>query len=139
MRLERFAPQHFHRMQLQPAQAYVRECTSDAHLDRLAKGGAAYAVLEGEEVILCGGACQIGADEVALWAFVSPAAGARMLRLSRYAARLIQTLNAGRIVATCQTGFAPGARWLAMLGLRRECHLGPFGPAGVPHDLWVRV
>lgn len=135
----RFSPEHFDAIELQPAQAYVREHMTRAQLDRLALGGPAYTVLRDGRPVLLGGLVEFNAERGMLWSILSAHAGPVLLRLHRQTLRFLETVDRPEITATCQTGYAAGARWLALLGFEWWQALGPYGPARVPHDLYLRV
>ena len=89
--------------------------------------------------MLLGGLVEFSAERGMLWSILSARAGGVLVRLHRYALRFIETVDRAEITATCQTGYAAGARWLGLLGFERWQALGPYGPAAVPHDLYLRV
>lgn len=135
--VEAFRPEHFGQIELQPAQAHTRAHTTLEHLERLACGHA-YTLREGSRVILCGGLAEIDYGRGMLWSYISRDAGAHFVRMHRYVSRFIATLPHHEITATCQEGFAQGRRWLELLDFTFVRALGPWGPARVPHDLYVR-
>lgn len=135
----RFVPEHFEQLRLQPSQEYVRAHTPRAHLDELAERGPAFSVFAEGKLICCGGLREYGPDRGVLWSFVARHAGRHFVALHRCAMRFLETVERPHIQATCRTGFTAGARWLSMLGFRWTRSLGPYGPAGVPHELFERV
>ena len=137
--IERFRPEHFERIELQPSQAYVRAHTPRAKLEELAAAGPAYAALVGDRVLACGGLAERGPDAGILWSFIARDAGRHFVRLHRYVCRFLETVDRPEIFATCRSDFAEGRRWLELLGFDFLTPLGPYGPAGVPHDLFLRV
>jgi hypothetical protein len=137
--IEPFRPAHFGRLDLQAAQAYVREYVTAGYLAGLAAGGPAYTILDGERAMFCGGLKEFSTERGMLWSYIARDAGVHFTRLHRYVKRFIGTVERAEITATCQTGFAVGARWLQMLDFRFVRPLGPFGLARVPHDLYLRV
>lgn len=135
----RFDPAHFEGIELQPSQEYVRAHTPRERLQRLAERGPAYTFFAGGRVICCGGLYEYGPERGVLWSYVSRHAGPHFTWLHRCALRFLETVDRPHMQATCRTGFEQGARWLAMLGFRWSRSLGPYGPAGVPHELFERV
>lgn len=139
MVITRFIPEHFYALDLQPSQAYVRECTTLEHLVRLSEGGPCYSGIVDGHVMFCGGLKEYGPDRGVLWSFIDRRAGAHFVRLHRYVERFLEVVDRPLIQATCRTGFEAGARWLSMLGFEFVRPLGPYGAAGMPHDLYLRV
>jgi len=137
--VERFVPAHFEALELQPSQAYVRAHTPREKLEELAAAGPAFTVRVGGRALICGGLAERGPDVGMLWSFVSRDTGRHFLRLHRVACRFIETVDRAQIFATCRSDFAEGRRWLELLGFDFHKPLGPYGPAGVPHDLYLRV
>lgn len=139
LRVVPFVPAHFDCIELQPAQAYVREYTTREHLAELASCGPAVTIIDGDRPILCGGMREYGAERGVLWSYLSADAGAHFIRLHRMTERFIEIFDRAHLQATCRTGFQAGARWLTLLGFTWSRSIGPYGPAGIPHELFERV
>jgi len=139
LRIAAFRPEHLEALDLQRAQAFSREHLTQPYLLELATTGPAFTVFAGETPIFCGGLREYGPERGILWAMISRDAGRHFVALHRRTRALIREWAKERDLFTaCQAGFGAGARWLEMLGFTRVCALGPYGPAGVPHDLYRR-
>lgn len=101
--------------------------------------GPAMTAFDGERVILCGGICTIGPKMGVLWALLSARAGNRMLSLHRCVSRFLQTEPLRRLEASVEKGFAPGCRWLDLLGFKYEGDMLAYGDDGETHERWARV
>lgn len=139
LRVVPFVPAHFDCIELQPAQAYVREYTTREHLAELASCGPAVTIIDGDRPILCCGMREYGPHRGVLWSYISPVPPRQFVRLHRIAERFIEICDRAHLQATCRTGFQAGARWLTLLGFTWSRSIGPYGPAGMPHELFERV
>lgn len=134
-----FEVEHFAELELQPSQAYLRAHTGIDRLRELAERGPAFSWFAADRLICCGGLREFGSDRGVLWSFVAAHAGAHFTALHRSSLRFLETVDRPLMQSTCRSGFEAGSRWLHMLGFRWSREIGPWGPMGVPHDLFERV
>lgn len=138
MILERFHVNHFEAIELQPAQAHMREFLTPAFLAKLASSDPAYTVSHDGSPLVCFGFYRWNAQAGIVWAYPACGLGRRMITVHRYAARAIGTLQ-GQVYAAIEQGFACGQRWIELLGFDRIGHVDSYGLAGRPHDIYLRV
>lgn len=136
--LVRFEPAHFDAIDLQDAQLISRAFTTPDYLADLA-AGPAYTLIRGGAPICAFGLKEFGPDRGMLWSYLARHSGPYLGRIRRCALRFLSVFDRPEITSTCQTGFAAGARLLSLLGFEFVRPLGPFGRAGIPHDLYLRV
>lgn len=139
MIIEPFTAEHFRAIRLQPSQEFLRQFVTDERCAWLASRGAAYSVLVDGEVMACGGVVEWSSTRGMVWAHLSRDLQPQMTAVHRVAMRLINTYPHLRLQATCQQGFAQGARWLQMLGFIFVRPLPEYGPTRSPHDLYLRA
>lgn len=101
--------------------------------------GPALTVMQGDSVIICGGIVTQHPNYGILWAVLSPLARAHMLFLTRGTRRFIDCYPMRRLEATVEQGFAPGCRWLDLLGFRYEGDMPGYGDLGETHQRFGRV
>lgn len=134
-----FSPGDLWKIKLQPTQAKaIGFLTEDYALALAAAGPAITATVDGEPVACCGIA-RAQFNTGVLWGFVGESAGRNMLRLHRAASRFIGALPMTRIESTVEQGFAPGCRWLELLGFESEGLMRKYGPDGSNHLRYARV
>lgn len=136
MILERFQPAHFDLLELQPEQQYLRAAVTHEYLASLASHGPAYTAWFAGRPAFCGGFAE-APEGAHLWCFI--AAGAPLLGIHRGVMRAFEVYPYKRLVATTETGFVQGRRWLELLGFQFQDTLIGYGPDGRDHDLFERV
>lgn len=140
--IETFRPYHLELIKLQGSQpSQVRTlshvpagCASVARLP-----GPALTARQGDHIVLCGGIMTVTDKMGLLWAVLSHRAGAQMLTLHRCTERFIAMHRLRRLEATVEEGFAPGCRWLALLGFQYEGKMAGYGDDGETHLRFARV
>lgn len=86
------------------------------------------------KILCCGGAVPTeGGYHV--WAAIAP--GAPMIAVTRAVRRTFDTLGRVNLVATCEDGFAAGARWLELLGFTRQ-RIEPCYANGRDHIVYLK-
>lgn len=101
--------------------------------------GPALTAMDNGNVILCGGICLMAPGMGLLWAVLAHDAGHHMLRLHRAVRRFIDSEPIRRLEATVEDGFAPGCRWLDLLGFEFEGTMRGYGDAGETHLRYARI
>lgn len=139
MRVETLRTEHLGRMVIQPHQEMARaEISSPEWLGHM-KQSDCFAVLDGDEVLLAGGALPMWENRAQIWSLLSRDAYRHMTGIHRVALRFLSTRLERRLEATCHAGFRPGRHWLQMLGFQYEGTLRGYTPDGFDHDLFARV
>lgn len=90
-------------------------------------------------VLLCGGAWEMHAGHATLWAAVSRDAGPAMVALTRRVRLFVDRLPHKRLDCVVRVGFAPGARWMAMLGFAPECTMADYFEDGDAAMVYRRI
>lgn len=137
MKIVPYIPEHAVRIRLQAAQAEVAGMVGTGYADALSKAGEAYSVLNGEEVIFCGGVANIWPGRSMLWSLLSETANKHMLFLTRGVRRFI-LLQSGRIETIVRADFQEGHRWAKLCGLNWHHHEEKYLPGGFDADIYVR-
>jgi hypothetical protein len=138
IRIEPLTLAHFDRIRLQPAQGYISEWASPEIQEGLA-AQRSQAFVDGDEVLLVGGAIEMWEGRGVLWSLLSGSIGHRFPAVHRLAQRFIAGLPFRRLEATVDVGFTQGERWVDMLGFRLEtpCMRG-YLPNGGDAAMYVR-
>jgi hypothetical protein len=89
--------------------------------------GSAWAVVDGDEVLLLGGVQTMWEGRGMAWVLLAEGAGRRMLSITRAVRRYLDALDYGRLEMYVDAGFWNGCRWAEVLGFRNET---PQGMAG---------
>lgn len=120
----------------QPAQSH--EGAVARLLASLPTDARAWTAWDGKTCLGVGGYAEHWPGRIGLWAFLSEDAGPRMVGLTRIVASNLDRLRDTRIEATTVTTFAPGHRWLRLLGFEREGTMRRYAH-GLDYDLYARV
>jgi hypothetical protein len=134
MRIMPFQPSDLDEIDLQPAQAGLRPHLSE--LVQVYEQGVAVTVRSvAGHVLACAGLIWTtrGAH---IWALLSR--NPPLVTLHRMALRAFSVYPDVRMTATVETDFAPGQRWLEMLGFRRDILVEGLGLDGRDHYVYVR-
>ena len=141
--IEPYQPFHMHLLLAQGVQPMFvgRISYVPGVSDRLGHMGTALAAIQDGRVLCVGGLIPIGPRIGHLWAVLSAEAGQHMLSLHRATRRFLSCQIAPRIEATVEMGFAPGCRWLTLLGFECETPNGMrgFGEDGGTYLLFSKV
>lgn len=91
------------------------------------------------EVILCGGIVTTDAFNGIAWCVLSKHAAPHLLALHRAVTRFLGMQRLRRIEASVLSGFAPGIRWVELLGFEHEGSMRGYGPAGETYERYAKV
>lgn len=142
LRIEPYRPVHLEQALaagVQPAQRRIVSHVPVGLARVLKIPGLALSALEGEHVVMVGGAMPMGDRFAVLWAVLAEDAGRYMLRLDRATRRFIAIGNWRRLEASVEQDFPAGCRWLELLGFTREGPLAAYGDDGADHWRYARV
>ena len=101
--------------------------------------GSALTALDGDHVLMCGGAMPMSERYAVLWAVLAEDAGRHMVRIDRGVRRFLDIGNWRRLEASVEQNFAAGCRWLELLGFTEEGPLAAYGDDGADHWRYARV
>lgn len=135
-----FVPEHILRIDLQAAQFDTLSVIHEKYGKALAEAGPAVTLIDGDEVLACGGMVKEWESRHAFWVMMSKNAKNHMIRITRIAKRFMR-LHAlsGRFEATVRSDFEEGHRWAQMMGLRYDHHEEKGLPGGIDADVYVMV
>lgn len=140
MRIEPLRAWHLAALELQPSQAmFGAVIHQPGYVDMLTSAGPAFAAVQGETVLGCGGSVEMWDNRAVIWALVSEHAGPHMLGIHRAVEGYLKQMRQRRIEAQVVVGFDPGARWLKRLGFAFEGTMRAFSPDGTDYWLYARV
>lgn len=114
-----FRVDHFRAIDIQPAQARVRDMVRADDLAAL-EAGASYTCMHNRAVLACFGWIEIYPHRGSLWALLSASCGRHMTGMTRIAKRLIESAPFRRLEIDVDCEFEQGHRWARMLGFSLE-------------------
>jgi len=114
-----FRAEHFWGMDVQPAQAYVRDYVTENDITALEKTQS-FTIVEGERLLACFGWIPLYPTRASLWACISAASGPHFVGITRIAKQLIHDLPFRRLEMEVDCEFEQGHRWAKMLGFELE-------------------
>lgn len=139
MNVEPLKAAHLEALVLQPAQATWRAGMTHDQFQALAATDAAWAVLDGDQVLMCAGVIEAAPGRGEAWALLSERGGRSMVALTRAVRRYMEAAPFRRIEAVVAVNFAPGRRWAKMLGFRFEGLMAAYLDDGSDAERWARV
>jgi len=102
--------------------------------------GIAVTVVDGDEIIACGGFLHYFPHRAEMWSILGEHANKHMVTLTRIGRRMLDGCSYRRVEATVASNFMEGHRWLNMLGFEIEREKIPFfGPNQETTDIYVRL
>lgn len=133
-----FNPRHAMAIKLQPKQLEAVGLITPKYADDLARLGPAFAGIDGDCVVFCGGRAELWPGRSIVWALLSKDAGHYMVRMTRIAKILLGMQEGGRLEVVIRSDFEQAHRWAKMLGFQHECHKPRYLPGGLDADEYVR-
>lgn len=134
-----FEREHLERMVVQQQQQGLEHLLTDDLYDVLVDGQS-YTVMDGDEVLICGGAMEISPGRAVAWAYLARQVGVRMSFITRAVRRFLGMLNYRRIEIDVDCDFEQAHRWAKMLGFTMECERRrSFSPDGRDCALYAMV
>jgi hypothetical protein len=134
-----FEPAHAERIRLQPRQRAAAGYATPAHYVKLALAPS-ISVLDGDEVLFCGGVIEMWPGRLLCWALLAESIGHRMIACVRAVRRFMAELDAPRFEMDVEVGHAEGHRFARLLGFELETpRLRAFYPDGSDGTMYVRV
>lgn len=134
-----YQAEHFERLRIQDAQAKEYLAVSGAQAKAL-ENEYAFTALDGEVVLGCGGLYEINQCRGLVWAYVGSEAGKHFTAIHRAVKSFLDIAPHPRIEADVAYDFAPGHRWIKLLGFELEtaCRKN-FFPDGGAAACYVRL
>jgi hypothetical protein len=119
MRIIPFRAEHYHAMELQPQQQYIKAHVLEDNLHAL-EDQCAFTIMREDVPLMCYGWVPVYPTRVSMWAILSAHAGPHMRALTRIALDSIEHLPHRRIEIEVDYEFEQGHRWAKMLGFSIE-------------------
>lgn len=139
MILETFRAEHLHALDVQESQAYLTPYVKPEHAQAL-EGTYAFTGMHAGRVIIVGGIAELASGRGLLWAYLDRQAGNMFVAVHRAAQRVIDSYEGARIEAAVDCEFAPGHRWIKMLGFELEtARMRKYRPDGGDSAMYVRI
>jgi hypothetical protein len=138
IRVVPFQPEHTDRIRLQPRQrGWAGSVTPDT-LAFLATQPS-ITVLDGDEVLMCGGWFPLWPGRGAAWSLMAEGIGARMTGVVRAGRKVLDTFNGWRLELDVETDFDEGHRLARLLGFELESPcLSGYYPSGADAAMYVK-
>jgi len=134
-----FKRNHLQEMVMQDFQA-KHENYFDEGVYHTLEGNFSFSVLDGEEVVACGGALEVSAGRYIAWSYLSNVAKDKMVSLTRHVRRGLALIPYRRMEMDVACDFPEAHRWAKMLGFEMECERRrAFSPDGKDYALYARI
>ena len=114
-----FKAEHFWAIDVQPAQAYVRDIAPPDQVDALETYDS-YTIISGDKLLCCFGFVEVHPTRAIMWGYLSAKCGPYMTPLTRIARRLIAALPHKRVEIEVDCEFEQGHRWARIMGFELE-------------------
>lgn len=114
-----FKAEHFWAIDVQPAQAYVRNIAPPHQVEALETYDS-YTVVNGDQLLCCFGFVEVTPMRAIMWGYLSATCGKYMAALTRIARRLIAALPYRRVEIEVDCEFEQGHRWARIMGFELE-------------------
>lgn len=139
MRLVPYEPWHARMIELQPAQAYMRDFLTEDDIASRALFGPCFTVLDGTDIICCSGVFNFWPGRGMIWSMISRHADARrMIGLHKMVTQYLKQDVPARLEFIVDSDFSAGHRWARILGFKHEAHMPGWGYEGRDADQYVR-
>ena len=130
--------EHLDKVRMQGGQEYASQLLTPEAKAAL-EGGMSFSVIDGDEVLGCGGVVEYWDGRAAVWALLSGNCGRRFTAIHRAVATFFDLKRYRRLEATTATEFEAGHRWLKMLGFKMETErMRGYLPNGADASMYVR-
>ena len=135
-----FEAEHFSRMTVQEAQAWLQENVAPAELKGL-EGAYAVTAMQDGVPLVCAGVIPQWGERAFVWSFFSDRVNGRNFpAIHRLAVQFLDSLPFKRLEASVDVDFEPGHRWMRLLGFKIEAPFQEmFQPDGKDSVGYVRI
>jgi hypothetical protein len=134
-----FEAEHLSKIKLQNAQLSVSDMLNNPDYAKMLEGTNAWTLIDGDEVLCCGGMLKMWEGRSVAWALMSANAGRKFMEIHRNVAAAFRMCPDRRVEIAVDSEFPQGKRWAKMLGLTYEGTMKGYGVDGRDHDLYARV
>ncbi len=135
-----FKAEHLLSMQLQRSQNGSKPFITEEYAHMLEGQFAFTAVSDDDEVIAVGGVTELWENRALAWSFIDARAGKHFVALHKLVQDFLDMVPYRRIEAETSCDFAPGHRWLRILGFHMEAErMKAFQPDGSDSALYAKV
>lgn len=139
-RTEHFTAGDINKMEVQPQQMWGAQNVTLEAQERMSQEQHAYTAFDGDEVIACFGIALYWQGRGFGWTYLSKHIGSRLRYVTKVCKHIFDTCGIRRIEASVDYEFKQGHRWMAMLGMTKECERAiAFAPNGSDCTLYARV
>lgn len=133
-----FEPTHAERIRVQPRQVAMMGYATPEHYRQLA-ATPSFSVLDGDEVLMCGGAFEHWPGRAVCWALLSQSIGHRMTTCVRATRDFLAQHSAHRFEMDVERDHGEGHRFARLIGFAVETPvLARFYPDGTDGVMYVR-
>lgn len=140
MEIVKFRREHLEKLELQDAQADMREQLKDpAYGLMLEQCRFSFTGIHDGVIIGCAGIQEVWEGRAIMWALLSKHAGVHFRSIHRAAMGFITQSEWRRIECVVEDGFDAGHRWAKLLGMEREGLMRKYSPTGVDFHLYSRI
>lgn len=124
MQIVAFKAAHLQSLDLQDSQAYLSaDLAKPEYAAMIEQAGQSFTAIVDGNVLACSGTAEVWSGRVVAWALISNQAGRHMVGIHKAVAGYLSAAKYRRIEAWVDEGFAPGMRWLELLGFVCETPL----------------
>ncbi len=120
MKIEKLTEDHLTRIRLCVAHLWFKDHMGPDWRREVLAAGPGYAAIFGEDVVAIAGVCDMGHGRAQAWCLMGDGAGRHMTLITRAVRRFFRLSGFRRIEAIVKTQFAPGHRWMRLLGFTCE-------------------
>lgn len=139
MSLVKFKAEHLAAIQVQDAQSYASPYMTPEH-GRALETTLAFSYIANGVVLAVGGLCEMWPGRATMWSYIDRRAAHHFVGIHRAALWMLDNCPFRRVEADVTVDFAPGHRWLKMLGFELEAPcLRAYLPDGEDCALYARI
>ena len=134
-----FLPEHANQIKLQPCQQAIHAHSSERAFRAMA-AAPSFTLVDGEEIVMCGGIVELSPGRAICWALMAESIGHRMTACVRTTRRFVRAQKPHRLELDVQIDHEEGHRFARMIGFTKETErLRAFYPDGSDGTMYVWV
>ena len=135
-----FEIEHYRNILAQERQIEISTRMDEESLQYTKSHGECYTLIDGDEIVGCGGVVEIWKDRGMAWTLISENIGKRFVGLHRVVTRFLDTSKFKRVEMYVDYDFIEAHRWATMLGFTLEAEqMLAFLPNGKSASLYARI
>lgn len=136
----KYEAEHMMLLDLQEGQQYLAHTVGPREAKALENEYSFTGMSEDGHVLIVAGLIKMWPGRYLTWAYLDRTAGRYMLAITRRVEKLLALHDGARIEATVDADFAPGHRWVQMLGFELETpRMRQYRPDGGDCAMYVRI